>query len=111
MEKDSKMATSNVELKKFLNVQDFAIEAKKKLDKQVYDYYASGANDMVTLRRNEEAFHDLIIRPRILQDASKITLSTTVLGTPVDYPILIAPSAMQSKKELIINNLDCCYLI
>ncbi len=33
--------------------------------------------------------------PRILVDVSKQDLSTTVLGQRVEFPILVAPSAMQ----------------
>jgi len=36
-----------------------------------------------------------IIHPRILRDVSLRSLTTTVLGKPVSFPIGISPSAMQ----------------
>jgi (S)-2-hydroxy-acid oxidase len=36
-----------------VNVQDYAALAKKKLPRNAYDYYASGANDMITLAENK----------------------------------------------------------
>ncbi|GLT59439.1 hypothetical protein SLA2020_322550 [Shorea laevis] len=59
-----------------------------------YDYYAGGAEDQHTLRENVEAFHRIMIRPRILVDVSRIDLSTTVLGHKISAPIMIAPTAM-----------------
>ena len=49
----------------------------------------------MTLRANREAFDRLAIRYRTLVDVSTRTLETTVLGTPVTTPMLIAPTAMQ----------------
>jgi hypothetical protein len=83
-------------MKELLNIEDFHRAAKAKLPRMVYDYYASGSNDMVTLKRNRTAFEGWILRPRVLVDVSKQDLSTTVLGLPVSFPILIAPTAMQS---------------
>jgi (S)-2-hydroxy-acid oxidase len=37
-------------------ISDLEEHARKHLPKQVYDYYASGGNDMVTLRDNQAAF-------------------------------------------------------
>ncbi|KAG0057472.1 Hydroxyacid oxidase 1 [Gryganskiella cystojenkinii] len=59
------------------------------------DYYRSGANDMQTLKDNQEAFNRLRLRPRILRDVSKVTTETTLLGHTVSSPICVAPTAMQ----------------
>ena len=58
-----------------------------------YDYYAGGAEDEVTLAANRGAFAEVFLRPRVLVDVSRIDTSTTVLGTPVSMPVLIAPTA------------------
>jgi isopentenyl diphosphate isomerase/L-lactate dehydrogenase-like FMN-dependent dehydrogenase len=54
-----------------------------------YDYYASGANDEITLRENRAGAN------RMLVDVSVRDMSTTVLGEPVSMPVLIAPTALQ----------------
>lgn len=78
-----------------MNVREFEAYAKATLPKNAFDYYASGANDMITLRENRAAFERLRLRPRILRDVSRVDTKTTVLGQPVAFPICLAPTAMQ----------------
>ena len=44
---------------------------------------------------NVEAWQRLRLRPRVLVDVAEVTTATTVLGTPVAMPILVAPTAIQ----------------
>lgn len=76
-------------------VKDFEILAKKSLPKNAYDYYSSGADEENTLKENVDAFKRLRIRPAILRDVSCIDTSTTILGNKIDFPICVAPTAMQ----------------
>ncbi|KAJ5246642.1 S-2-hydroxy-acid oxidase [Penicillium chermesinum] len=69
--------------------------ARKKLPRQVYNYYACGADDETAVARNIADFNSLYILPRILRDVSRIDLSVEVLGRHFSLPIGIAPSAMQ----------------
>ncbi|KAL4388161.1 hypothetical protein GQ457_09G005490 [Hibiscus cannabinus] len=78
-----------------VNVNEFRELARRALPKMFYDFYAGGAEDQHTLKENEEAFHRIIIRPRILRDVSAIDLSTTVLGYNISMPVMIAPTSMQ----------------
>jgi len=78
-----------------LNVAEYEKYAKDNLPKNAHDYYASGSNDMITLRENRDAFSRLRLIPRILVDVSSIDMQTTVLGEKVSSPICIAPTAMQ----------------
>jgi len=50
---------------------------------------------MITLRENRDAFDRLRLRPRVLRNVQTVDMSTTVLGTPVPFPICVAPTAMQ----------------
>ncbi|HLV99760.1 MAG TPA: alpha-hydroxy acid oxidase [Ktedonobacterales bacterium] len=58
-----------------------------------WDYYQGGSDDEVTLRANRAAFERLRLRPRVLVDVSMCDLRTSVLGTAVSMPILVAPTA------------------
>ncbi|KAH8647785.1 FMN-dependent dehydrogenase [Xylariales sp. PMI_506] len=69
--------------------------AKTKLSKQAWEYYKTGADAEITLGRNEEAYSDLLLRPRFLRDVSQIDTSTQIFGKRYDIPIAIAPSAYQ----------------
>ncbi|KAM3747078.1 hypothetical protein ACB098_05G010800 [Castanea mollissima] len=77
-----------------VNVNEFQELAREALPKMYYDFYAGGAEDQYTLKENVEAFHRIMIRPRILVDVSRIDMSTTVLGYKISAPILIAPTAL-----------------
>jgi (S)-2-hydroxy-acid oxidase len=80
---------------KFVTLRDFQIQAKKKLPKMVYDYYRSGADDQITLKRNRSDFDKIKLIPRVLKDVSRIDTSVKILGHTMDSPIIIAPTAMQ----------------
>ncbi len=69
--------------------------ARALLPPGVYDYYAGGAEAEVTLREAPDAWQRWRLRPRMLRDVSDLTTATTLLGTPVDMPIGVAPWALQ----------------
>ena len=79
-----------------INLRDYERAAAQRLPAGALGYYASGADDERTLRDNEAAFARLRLLPRVLVDVSERDLATTVLGTPVSLPVLIAPMAMQA---------------
>jgi len=74
-----------------INLFEFEDLAKERLLKEEYDYIAWGATDEISVERNRRAFESWALRPRVLRDVSALDLSTTVLGTKVSLPVLIAP--------------------
>jgi isopentenyl diphosphate isomerase/L-lactate dehydrogenase-like FMN-dependent dehydrogenase len=78
-----------------VNVWDYERLAEQKLDANAHAYFAGGAGDEVTLRENLTAFERRKLRPRVLMDVRDVSTATTVLGTEVALPILIAPLALQ----------------
>lgn len=70
-------------------------QARQQLSQAAYDYFAGGADDELTLADNVAAWQRLRLRPRILRDVSKVSTEMTVLGTPVSFPALVAPTAYQ----------------
>ncbi len=76
-----------------INVFDFEPVCKARVQKTSYDYVAGGADNEWTLRRNREAFDKFAFRPRMLVNTAALDLSTTLFGTRVEAPILIAPTA------------------
>ena len=44
---------------------------------------------------NLAAFRRWVLRPRMLVDVSEVTTATSVLGTEVSFPVLVAPMAFQ----------------
>ena len=78
-----------------VNIAEYEKYASDCLPRNAFDYYASGSNDMITLRENRAAFSRLRIMPRALIDVTNISTETTILGDKVASPICIAPTAMQ----------------
>jgi isopentenyl diphosphate isomerase/L-lactate dehydrogenase-like FMN-dependent dehydrogenase len=61
----------------------------------VHGYFAGGADDERTLRRNAVAYEAWELRPRVLVDVSAVSTRCTVLGSEQETPILAAPVAFQ----------------
>src|SRR3954471_4412934 len=78
-----------------LNVWDYERMFEETLDAGAFGYFTGGADDEVTLRDNVAAFRRWRLRPRMLVDISAATTETTVLGTPISMPLLVAPTAFQ----------------
>lgn len=76
-----------------LTIADLEGMAQARLPSMAWDYYASGADDEVTLRRNVEAFRALALHYRVLVDVAVRDLSATVLGRRIAMPVLVAPTA------------------
>jgi isopentenyl diphosphate isomerase/L-lactate dehydrogenase-like FMN-dependent dehydrogenase len=69
--------------------------AEKLVAPEAWGYIAGGAGDERTLRWNREAFSRCRLRYRVLVDVSGVSTETTVLGTSVSMPALVAPMAYQ----------------
>jgi 4-hydroxymandelate oxidase len=78
-----------------VNIWDYERLAEDKLDANAHAYFAGGAGDEVTLRDNVAAFERRKLRPRVLVDVGEVSTATTVLGTEIAVPVVIAPLAMQ----------------
>lgn len=76
-----------------VSVADYERAARRKLSRQAYDYYRGGSDAERAVRRNERAYERYVTWYRVLTDVAEIDLRTTVLGTPIAAPLLIAPTA------------------
>ncbi len=72
---------------------DFEALARARMEKSAYDYYAGAAGDELTLALNCRAFDRFLFRPRVLVDIASIDTSTSVLGTRIALPVMLAPTA------------------
>jgi isopentenyl diphosphate isomerase/L-lactate dehydrogenase-like FMN-dependent dehydrogenase len=78
-----------------INIADLERLAADVLDAGAHGYFAGGAGDERTLRRNVEAFAEWELWPRVLVDVSEVSTRTEVLGKEVELPVLVAPVAFQ----------------
>ena len=76
-----------------VNLAEFEMAARTRLPREAYDYYAGGANDEITLRRNREAWSEIALHYPVLRDVSLRDTSTTILGERISFPVMVAPTA------------------
>ena len=76
-----------------VTVDDYEAAARDRLARDAYDYFRSGADEEHTLRRNRDAYEGYAIWYRTLVDVSAPRTTTSVLGTVLETPILVAPTA------------------
>ena len=76
-----------------MSLFDIERVAMERLDPVARDYYASGADDEITLRENRAAFERIQLHYRVLVDVAARDLSIGLLGERIDMPVLVAPTA------------------
>jgi 4-hydroxymandelate oxidase len=89
-----------------LSVSDYREVARARLPHPVFEYIEGGAADEITLRRNEEAFRRLRLRPRVLADVARLDTRVTLLGHELPFPVLLAPTGyhrmMHAEGEIAV---------
>lgn len=76
-----------------ITLDDYEHEAKDRIAPAAWEYIHSGAADELTVRWNREAFRELPLSPRVLNDVSTLDTRITILEQELAHPILLAPVA------------------
>lgn len=76
------------------STQDYRRLAERKLPRFIFDYIDGGANDEITLAANVSDFQRIVVKQRVLRDASSIDTTTILLGESVSMPVVLAPVGM-----------------
>ncbi|MBI2217642.1 MAG: alpha-hydroxy-acid oxidizing protein [Candidatus Rokubacteria bacterium] len=76
---------------RFPTLPDIRRAAREQLPREVWNFGDGGAETETTLRRNRRGLGRLAIRQHVLADVREIDLSTTLLGTRLEWPVAIAP--------------------
>jgi L-lactate dehydrogenase (cytochrome) len=76
------------------NIAELRALAQRRVPGVVFDYVDGAAWDELTAERNQADLRRLAVLPHVLTAAADIDLSTTVLGQPVDVPLMGAPTGM-----------------
>lgn len=74
-----------------LNIADLRRRAQSRLPRIVFDYVDGGAENEVTLRANTRVYDEVTFRPRGATAIAECDLRTTVLGTELALPFVLAP--------------------
>src|SRR5213594_2005152 len=80
-----------VDSPRVVNIADLRLLAERRLPRAVFDYIDGGADAELTMRENSRVFSDITFRPRNATAPPQCDLRTTVLGTALELPFLLAP--------------------
>lgn len=89
--RDGRTPPRGLKLKHSSNIEDVRSISTRRLPAAVNDFIEGGAEDEITLRRNRDSFQAVSLRHRVLTDVGVRDQATTILGTPVESPIVLSP--------------------
>ena len=89
-------------LNRISSYEDARAKARYALPRGLFDYIDGGSEGEYTMRRNIEAFEELVWRPKQAIYHEQIDTATEVLGTKLAMPVMTAPcGGMTIGKELL----------
>ena len=80
----------------FETVAEAQRRAQKRLPKPVYMALVAGSEKGLTVDDNLTAFGELGFAPHVAGLSDKRELSTTVMGQPLSFPVMISPTGVQA---------------
>lgn len=80
----------------FETVAEAQRRAKKRLPSSVYGALVAGSERGLTIDDNMGAFAELQFAPHVAGHQAERDLSTTVMGIPISFPVIISPTGVQA---------------
>ncbi|MGB3374531.1 MAG: alpha-hydroxy acid oxidase [Microbacterium sp.] len=88
------------------SVKDLARIARRTTPRSVFDYVHGAAEEELSIARARRAFAQVEFEPRVLHDVAEVDTSTTILGQPASFPLIMAPTGftrmMQHEGEIAV---------
>ncbi|HEX3796457.1 MAG TPA: alpha-hydroxy acid oxidase [Acidimicrobiales bacterium] len=78
-----------------LSLEELEADARQIVGEMAYAYYSGGAGDERLLAENVAAWAHWQLHPRVLAGIADVNTTTTLLGSDVSSPVVIAPTAIQ----------------
>jgi L-lactate dehydrogenase (cytochrome) len=72
-------------------VLDYRELARRRLPRQLFDYYDGGAYEERTMRANVDDLAEVKLRQLVMRDVSRREQATVVLGQELAFPVVLAP--------------------
>ncbi|WP_421592280.1 alpha-hydroxy acid oxidase [Shinella sp. M27] len=82
-----------------LTIADLKEQARRRVPKMFFEYADSGAWTEGTYRANEEDFHKIKLRQRVLVDMTNRSLASEMIGENVSMPVAIAPTGFTGMQH------------
>lgn len=86
-------------MSQILEIRDLKAAAKRRVPKMFFDYADSGAWTEGTYRANEEDFHKIKLRQRVLVDMTNRSLESTMIGQKVSMPLALSPTGLTGMQH------------
>jgi L-lactate dehydrogenase (cytochrome) len=86
-------------MSQILEIRDLKALAKRRVPKMFFDYADSGAWTEGTYRANEEDFHKIKLRQRVLVDMTNRSLESTMIGQKVSMPLALSPTGLTGMQH------------
>jgi 4-hydroxymandelate oxidase len=83
---------------------DHEAHARTQLDAGIWAYFHGGAADETTLQANQQAWQDILLRPRVLRPLDGLNTRMHLLQRDWPTPLLVAPMAQQ---QLLHRDGEC----
>ena len=77
--------------KSALTFHELVVAARRKLNREVWDYLVGGAETETSVKRNRQALDSVAFRPRVLTDVSEVEAGGSLLGNDLRIPVILAP--------------------
>src|ERR1700690_2392911 len=88
---ENRLGMASLALSRAVNISDLRHLAQRRVPRAVFDYIDGGAEGEITLRENIRAFEEVVFQPRHAVYTPQPDARTTVLGSPLAFPALLAP--------------------
>jgi glycolate oxidase len=75
----------------FLTLHEYVKAARNRLTPEIWDYLIGGTETETTLARNRLGLDSLALRPRVLNDVSRLDARGTFLDRRIRLPVALAP--------------------
>jgi len=82
-----------------LTIADLKERARRRVPKMFFEYADSGAWTEGTYCANEEDFHKIKLRQRVLVDMSNRSLASEMIGEKVSMPVALAPTGFTGMQH------------
>lgn len=82
-----------------LTIADLKDRARRRVPKMFFDYADSGAWTEGTYRANEDDFHKVKLRQRVLVDMTNRSLASEMIGEAVSMPVALAPTGLTGMQH------------
>ena len=89
-------AKGELDPSRFKNIFDLEKRAGEAMGEDALNYLNGGADDLMTVRANHEAYQKIQIRARRLIDVRNISTSIELFGKTLDNPIILSPVGFQA---------------